>query len=64
MKFTPRGREVFHLILKGKTSTEIATLLNISRSGVRRHKEKMLIQNNCNSIAELVAKYYRFISET
>ncbi|WP_083717548.1 LuxR C-terminal-related transcriptional regulator [Mailhella massiliensis] len=63
IKFTPRGREVFHLILKGKTSTEIATLLNISRSGVRRHQEKMLLQNNCNSMLELVAKYYSFISE-
>ena len=61
IKFTPRGREVFHLILKGKTSTEIAELLNMSKSGVRRHKEKMLLQNNCTSILELVSKYNRLI---
>lgn len=63
MKFTPRGREVFHLILEGKTCTEIAELLNMSKSGVRRHKEKMLLQNDCTSMLELVAKYNRFIPE-
>ena len=30
IKLTPRGIEVYHIILKGKTSTEIAELLNMS----------------------------------
>ena len=58
IKFTPRGREVFYLILKGKTSTEIAELLNMSKSGVRRHKEKMLLDNDCKTIIELISKCY------
>lgn len=58
MTFTPRGKEVFHLVLKGKKGVEIAALLGMSRSGVRRHQEKMLLQNDCRSMLELVAKYY------
>ena len=55
---TPRGKEVFELILDGKTSNEIAGFLGISYSGVLRHREKMLEQNDCHSMNELVAKYY------
>ncbi len=61
--FTPRGREIFKLILKGKTTTEIAELICISYSGVLRHREKMLEQNDCHSMNELVAKYYGFSSD-
>lgn len=55
---TPRGREVFQLILAGKTSKEIAEIFCISYSGVLRHREKMLEQNDCHSMTELIAKYY------
>lgn len=58
IQLTPRGKDVFSLIITGKTNEEIAKELGISKSGVRRHKEKMLLQNNCNTILELISKYY------
>lgn len=45
IKLTPRGKEVFQLIIKGLSDREIGEYLNISYSGVRRHKEKMLFAN-------------------
>lgn len=59
IKLTPRGRDVFALLLEGKTNAEIARCLGISKSGVRHHLEKMLLQNDCESILELIAGYYR-----
>ena len=61
---TPRGREVFQLILAGKTSKEIAELFCISYSGILRHREKMLEQNNCHSMTELIAKSYNLSSDS
>ena len=58
LKLTPRGAEVFRLILEGVTDHGIAKRLGISYSGVRRHKEKMLLANGCASMLELVAKYH------
>ena len=55
---TPRGRQVFKHILEGATDKKIAQSLSISLSGVRRHKEKMILANECNSILELISKYY------
>lgn len=63
IKLTPRGAEVFRLSLGGFSTTEIANCLKITRSGVRRHREKMLMANGCNSILELVAKYYGTYAE-
>lgn len=58
LKLTPRGAEVFSLIIKGLSDKRIGEVLGISYSGVRRHKEKMLLSNGCDSMLELVAKYY------
>lgn len=58
LKLTPRGAEVFQLILKGMSDKKIGEALGMSYSGVRRHKEKMLLVNGCNTILELVAKYH------
>jgi Response regulator len=58
LKLTPRGREVFRLILIGVTEKEIAAHLGISYSGVRRHKEKMLLMNDCTTMLKLISKYY------
>ncbi|WCB45740.1 helix-turn-helix transcriptional regulator [Nitratidesulfovibrio vulgaris] len=63
IKLTPRGKKVFALILAGYSRQEIADTLQMSLSGVRRHREKMLLQNNCKDILELVAKYYSEIFE-
>lgn len=58
LKFTPRGKEVFKLILSGMSDKKIAECLGISYSGVRRHKEKMLLVNGCTTVLELISKYY------
>ena len=58
IKLTPRGKEVFDFILKGLSDVTIGKCLSITYSGVRRHREKMLLQNNCSSMLELIAKYY------
>ncbi len=58
LMLSSRGKEVFSLILQGYRDKEIGSLLGISYSGVRRHKEKMLRGNNCASILELVGRYY------
>ena len=57
LRLTPRGKEVFNLIMEGLTIAEIAERLGISYSGVLRHREKMLLQNDCHSMPELVAKF-------
>lgn len=58
IKLTPRGKEVFLLVIAGFKTDQIACQLGISRSGVRRHRENMLQDNGCESMIELIAKYY------
>ena len=57
IQLTPRGREVFELAMSGLSIKEISRRLGISYSGVLRHREKMLLVNECNSMLELIAKY-------
>jgi DNA-binding CsgD family transcriptional regulator len=45
------------LFMRGCTYRQIAICLDISVSGVLRHREKMLRQNNCRSMLELIAGY-------
>ena len=63
VRLSPRGREVMELFMRGVTYNEIAKRLGISRSGVRRHLEKMLWQNECKSMLELIAKYRAWLAE-
>jgi DNA-binding NarL/FixJ family response regulator len=58
LHFSPRGKEVFALMLQGLKQREIGERMGMSVSGVKRHKEKMLLQNNCNSMTELLLKYH------
>lgn len=58
VRLTPRGREVFELIMHGLTIAQIAERMSISYSGVLRHREKILMQNDCRTMLELVAKYH------
>lgn len=52
------------LFMRGFTYKKIAEHLGISLSGVRRHREKMLWQNECKSMLELIAKYQAGLAET
>ena len=58
VRLSPRGREVFMLYMQGNTYKKISETLGISMSGVRRHRENMLWQNNCESMMELIARYH------
>jgi DNA-binding CsgD family transcriptional regulator len=57
VRLSPRGREVMELFMRGHTYRQIAQRLGISLSGVQRHREKMLWQNDCESMLELIARY-------
>ena len=57
LHFTLRGREVFALFIKGLTGKRIEECLGMGINGVKRDKEKMLWQNDCETMAELIAKY-------
>ena len=41
----------------GKTYEQIAKCLGISVSGVRRHLERVILQNELKSTIELISKY-------
>lgn len=58
IRLTPRGREVFELSMRGLSIKEISKRLGISYSGVLRHREKMLLVNQCSSMLELILKYH------
>ena len=58
LRFSPRGQEVFLLIREGMTNKRIGECLGMGVNGVKRHKEKMLLQNNCVTMLELIAKYH------
>lgn len=64
LRLTPRGAQVFALIAQGMDDTSISRHLGISYSGVRRHREKMLLQNKCNSMLELLSKHRCLNSES
>ncbi len=51
---TQREREVFHLVVDGKTTKEIARLLDISVKTAENHRGKVLDKLSLNNTAELV----------
>jgi len=58
IKLSPRGEEIFKFIMQGWSGKQISKHLGISKSAVRRHKEKMLLDNDCKTIIELISKCY------
>lgn len=57
IKITSREKEVVELFMHGKTYEQIAECLGISVSGVRRHFERVILQNGLKSTIELISKY-------
>lgn len=51
---TPREREVFHLVVDGKTTKEIAAELGISPKTAENHRARMMDKLDCHSAAEVV----------
>jgi len=51
---TPREREVFHLVIEGKTTKEIARALQISLKTADNHRSRVLAKLGLHNTAELV----------
>jgi DNA-binding NarL/FixJ family response regulator len=52
---TGRERDVLHLVLQGKSSKDIATVLFVSKSTVDSHRKNILEKTGMKTIRELVA---------
>ena len=50
---TTREREVLQLIAEGKTTKEIASLLNLSVKTIETHRQQTMIRLNIRNVAEL-----------
>lgn len=53
---TFREKEILKLIINGKTSDEIASLLFISKHTVNSHRKNILKKSNCKTNSELIVK--------
>lgn len=51
---TPREREVFHLVVEGKTTKEVARELGISAKTADNHRSRMMDKLGVHNAAELV----------
>jgi RNA polymerase sigma factor (sigma-70 family) len=51
---TPREREILQLVAEGKSSKEIATLLNLSVYTVETHRAKLMQKLNLRSVPEVI----------
>ncbi|HCT99801.1 MAG TPA: hypothetical protein DF614_07030 [Methylococcaceae bacterium] len=54
-KLSPREREVFYLLVKGYSNTEILTTLAISLPTAKQYKAEVMRKLNFNSLSELIA---------
>ena len=53
-RLSPREREVVQLVAEGKTSKEVAAILNVAVKTADTHRSNILIKLRIHSIAELV----------
>jgi RNA polymerase sigma factor (sigma-70 family) len=51
---SPREREIMQLVAEGKSSKEIATLLNLSVYTVETHRAKLMQKLNLRGVPELI----------
>lgn len=54
-----REKEVLKLLIEGKLSKEIGSILNISKQTVDTHRKNMLHKTNLNNTGELIGKAIR-----
>ena len=52
---TPRERQVFHLIVRGKTNKQIARELGTTERTVKAHRHEVMEKMQVHSLAELVS---------
>jgi DNA-binding NarL/FixJ family response regulator len=53
-KLTPREREVLQLLSEGKTTKEVATVLNLAVKTAETHRSNIMFKLNLHSLAQLV----------
>lgn len=53
-QLTPREREVFHLVVEGRTTKQVARELDISVKTAENHRSRVLDKLNCHNTAGLV----------
>jgi DNA-binding CsgD family transcriptional regulator len=51
---TPRQREILQLVAEGRTTKEIAAILNISLKTVETHRTQLMERLNIHDVAGLV----------
>ncbi len=58
-RFSQREKQVLRLVVEGKSTTEIADLLHISRHTVNSHRKQILLKSGCKTQVELGAMSIR-----
>jgi DNA-binding NarL/FixJ family response regulator len=53
-RLTPRQWEIVQLLAEGRTTKQIATLLNIAVKTAETHRSNLMRRLNCHSVAEIV----------
>ena len=54
-KLTPREREVFELIIRGKTNKEVGNALGATERTIKAHRHRVMEKMKVQSLAELVS---------
>src|SRR4029077_8588193 len=53
-RLTPRQREIVQLLAEGKSSKEVAVVLNLSVKTAETHRANIMRRLDCHSVSELV----------
>lgn len=54
-KLTPREREVFELVIRGKTNKQVANALGTTERTIKAHRHRVMEKMQVQSLAELVS---------
>jgi len=54
-KLTPREREVFELVIRGKTNKQVAAILGATERTIKAHRHRVMEKMQVQSLAELVS---------
>ena len=54
-KLTPREREVFELVIRGKTNKQVGKVLGATERTIKAHRHRVMEKMQVQSLAELVS---------
>ena len=52
---TPRERQVFELVIRGKTNKQVAAVLGATERTIKAHRHRVMEKMEVQSLAELVS---------